>query len=67
MEIPRHWRLRAQRYRLEGSICPDCGYLIFPPRLICPHCASRQARTDNPGLSVLPKLNLTLDAVPQKG
>ena len=25
MEISRHWRLKAQRYRLEGSFCPVCG------------------------------------------
>ena len=37
MEIPRHWRLKAQRYRLEGSICPICGQLAFPPRLVCSH------------------------------
>ncbi len=25
MEIPRHWRLKAQRYRLEGSIARPVG------------------------------------------
>ena len=38
MENPRHWRLRAQRYRLEGSSCPGCGRLLFPPRTLCPQC-----------------------------
>lgn len=38
MEIPRHWRLKAQRYRLEGSTCPVCGRLIFPPRPVCTKC-----------------------------
>ena len=38
MEIPRHWRLKAQRYRLEGAICPSCGELIFPPRPVCTKC-----------------------------
>jgi len=38
MEITRHWRLKAQRYRLEGSACPTCGQLMFPPRPVCPHC-----------------------------
>jgi uncharacterized OB-fold protein len=37
MEIPQHWRLKAQRYRLEGSICPICGQVNFPPRQVCPH------------------------------
>lgn len=38
MEIPRHWRLRTQRYRLAGSRCPTCGQLMFPPRLVCAQC-----------------------------
>ncbi len=38
MEIPRHWRLKAQRYRLQGSLCPICGQPTFPPRPVCPHC-----------------------------
>lgn len=44
MEIPRHWRLKAQRYRLEGSLCPVCGQPIFPPRPLCPSCAVQQTR-----------------------
>ena len=31
MEISRHWRLKAQRYRLQGSVCPTCGRLAYPP------------------------------------
>jgi uncharacterized OB-fold protein len=38
MEIPRHWRLKQQRYGLVGEICPHCEAKIFPPRDICPHC-----------------------------
>jgi len=38
MEIPRHWRLKAQRYRLEGSTCSNCGQRVFPPRPVCSHC-----------------------------
>jgi len=45
MGIPRHWRLKAQRYRLEGSTCPNCRQLIFPPRPICPNCTDKAART----------------------
>ena len=37
MEIPRHWRWKAQRYRLEGSTCQHCGRFIFPPRPVCPN------------------------------
>ena len=40
MDIPRYWRLREQRYRLEGTQCKDCATLHFPPRLICPECSS---------------------------
>jgi len=38
MEIPRHWRLKKQRYGLIGEICPHCSYKIFPPRDVCPNC-----------------------------
>jgi len=41
MEIPRRWRLKAQRYRLEGSTCPNCGQPILPPRPICPRCTDK--------------------------
>lgn len=44
MEIPRHWRLKQQRYALVGEICPHCESKIFPPRDVCPHCGS-DART----------------------
>lgn len=38
MEIPRHWRLRKQRYGLIGEVCPHCDSRIFPPRDVCPEC-----------------------------
>jgi uncharacterized OB-fold protein len=38
MDIARHWRLRKQRYALEGEQCDHCGKFIFPPRDVCPHC-----------------------------
>ena len=41
MEIPRHWRLKAQRYRLEGSACPICQQFLFPPRPVCPYCQAQ--------------------------
>ena len=44
MEIPRHWRLKAQRYRFEGSTCPICGRLSFPPRPVCLDCAYQPMR-----------------------
>jgi len=44
MEIPRHWRLKQQRYSLVGEVCPHCENKIFPPRDICPNCGG-EART----------------------
>ena len=44
MEIPRHWRLKKQRYALVGEICPHCEVKIFPPRDVCPNCGE-EART----------------------
>ena len=38
MRIPITWRLKNQRYKLEGSVCPQCGEKYFPPRDVCPAC-----------------------------
>lgn len=38
MEIPRHWRIKSQRYGLTGEVCPHCEVKIFPPRDVCPNC-----------------------------
>jgi len=38
MEIPRHWRLRKQRYSMVGEVCPHCDAKLFPPRDVCPEC-----------------------------
>ena len=62
MEIPRHWRLKAQRYRLVGSSCPVCGQLTFPPHPVCTHCAAQMRRIAIRGISGLPPAILTLDA-----
>src|SRR5512136_1951210 len=40
MEIPRHWRLKQQRYGLVGNVCDACGTKNFPPRDICPNCGA---------------------------
>jgi uncharacterized OB-fold protein len=37
----RYWREIPQRYRLEAGKCKNCGYVAFPPRLVCPRCQSR--------------------------
>jgi hypothetical protein len=62
MENPRHWRLRAQRYRLEGSLCPVCGQPIFPPRPVCPHCKQPQAGITGGELFVIP-VSIAIPAV----
>jgi uncharacterized OB-fold protein len=61
MEIPRHWRLKAQRYRLEGSVCPNCGQLSFPPRWVCAHCVVQAAQIAASGLMVLPASQRNVD------
>lgn len=42
MSAPRYWREMPQRYRLEAVKCKKCGKVLFPPRLICPACKSRE-------------------------
>lgn len=44
MEVPRHWRLKKQRYALVGEVCPHCDAKIFPPRDVCPECGG-EAKT----------------------
>lgn len=38
MEIPRHWRLKKQRYGLVGEVCTHCDKKLFPPRDVCNNC-----------------------------
>ncbi len=38
MEVPRHWRLKQQRYALAGAVCSHCGAQNFPARPVCPQC-----------------------------
>ncbi len=67
MEVPRHWRLNAQRYRLEGSACPICGRLSFPPHPICPECTTRPERNaDNELLIILPSNRLVDTILPER-
>lgn len=46
MEIPRHWRLRDQRYALTGTVCTQCGKRFFTPRPVCDVCNSAIADAD---------------------
>jgi uncharacterized OB-fold protein len=58
MEIARHWRLKTQRYRLEGSTCPVCGRPTFPSRPVCVqcHCAAQTLQIASYEFFVLPAL-----------
>ena len=38
----RYWREIPQRYRLEAAKCSSCGFICFPPRVICPKCGGRE-------------------------
>lgn len=53
MEISRHWRLKAQRYRLEGSRCKTCGEFTFPPRRVCSHCMGQPLHTVGDALPIV--------------
>jgi uncharacterized OB-fold protein len=45
MHVPRHWREIPRRYRMEASKCSGCQKILFPGRLICPECGSREFET----------------------
>lgn len=38
----RNWREIPQRYRLEAAKCNGCGFVAFPPRVVCPACGGRE-------------------------
>lgn len=40
MNLALNWRLKDQRYRLEGNVCQNCGAKFFPPRQVCAECVS---------------------------
>jgi predicted amidophosphoribosyltransferase len=61
MEITRHWRLKDQRYRLQGFVCQNCGQPLFPPRPVCPHCVDQLARITT---LVIPVLRTSISASP---
>ena len=43
MEIPRHWRLKKQRYGLVGEVVD--GIPVFPPRPVVPeHMKERNGK-----------------------
>ncbi len=67
MEVPRHWRLKNQRYRLVGNVCPTCGQVLFPPRPFCPDCAAQPVGIDRRELKITSLLKPTVSSVSSKG
>ena len=35
---PLFWRLKRQKYNLQGTKCETCSEVFFPPRSFCPSC-----------------------------
>ena len=63
MEIPRHWRLKKQRYALAGEVCPHCEAKIFPPRDVCPNCGEEaKTRYDFSGKGTIFSYTVMTDA-----
>ena len=43
MRVAQTWRLKGQRYALQGAKCENCQNVMFPPREVCPHCQARNS------------------------
>ena len=53
MEIPRHWRLRQQRYRPSIEKCDNCGEVQMAiRRLTCKNCGVVFRRKDEEPIKV---------------
>ena len=46
MSVPIQWRTKKQRYNLQGSRCPECSNVVFPPRGVCPYCSREHESVD---------------------
>jgi uncharacterized OB-fold protein len=44
MNIAQNWRLKGQRYQLQGVKCEACQNVMFPPRAVCPHCREAELK-----------------------
>jgi hypothetical protein len=60
MEIPRHWRLKAQRYRLKVQSARAAAPQL-PACPVCPYCAARPAVIAGWGPPVWPRPASSLD------
>lgn len=61
--IPINWRLRKQRYKLEGNKCPNCNITLFPLRPFCPNCGYRFDRCSNCGCVYNKKCESIIDDI----
>lgn len=52
MEVPHHWRLKKQRYALEGRLCMRCGERTLANRAVCPRCGSGIVRVETAAFPV---------------
>lgn len=43
ISIPMYARSTAQRYRLAGQKCKECGRINFPPKAVCKYCRKGSA------------------------
>ena len=39
ISIPSYWSALPQNYRLVGGKCKECGYINFPPQVLCDKCS----------------------------
>lgn len=64
--LQRVWRLKNTILNLIASRCLACGYVMYPPKIRCPVCGSRELREEK-----LPRegevLSYTVIQVPPKG
>ena len=72
MEVPRHWRLKQERYALTGAVCSHCGAQSFPARAVCPHCGGVMGQNTIVGrkqepLGVAIKVSAALDVTRRRG
>jgi uncharacterized OB-fold protein len=43
MHVAQNWRLRGTRYAMNAERCENCGNVLFPSRVACPHCVAVSA------------------------
>lgn len=44
VSIPSYWNALPQKYRLVGGKCRNCGYINFPPQMLCDKCSKTETQ-----------------------